>query len=473
MTNPIAKHRPLGSRCETTKPVLRYAEEPGSPVFHPGLRRTSDAGLPVLKSSRRRRPPRRRGVIFIIALAMITILTALLLVYAQEMRTEATASANQLAAARADTVEQGAEQWVLAQVETFTTPLSGNTTANNVGFGQTDLTTIPAAALAVGDPAKGGGYFWCLSPIPTDDQDYGFGIVDESSKCNLNVATADGLVNLPGMTQEAADSIVDWVSTGESPSASDGAKSSYYEGLGTDAYDCKDGPFDTVDELLLVKGVTPALMYGTDLNRDGVVDAAEQALGNGAAPAATLNGFNDRRGFANYVTCYTTRNVPGQPAVATGNRGGPVQRSVGLINVNTAPEAVLMTLPGLTQSDADALVAQRTQSAITGANTDITWVRTALASKYALVSPYITGRSYQYSADVVAVSGDGRSFRRVRIVVDARIQPAKIVYRKDLTDLGWPLPPDVRTSLRAGRGIPPDAAGSATDSMTTPSGVVQ
>ncbi len=95
-----------------------------------------------------------------------------------------------------------------------------------------------------------------------------------------------------------------------------------------------------------------------------------------------------------------------------------------------------------------------------------------LGAKYALLAPqrsgtgpsrraYITGTSFQYSADIVAVSGDGRSFKRVRIVVDARTQPAKIVYRKDLTDLGWPLPPDVRTELRP--GAPPAARRHAGD----------
>jgi hypothetical protein len=28
------------------------------------------------------------------------------------------------------------------------------------------------------------------------------------------------------------------------------------------------------------------------------------------------------------------------------------------------------------------------------------------------------------------------------------------LYRKDLTNLGWPLPDDIRTSLRSGQGLP-------------------
>jgi type II secretory pathway component PulK len=413
---------------------------------------------------RRRRPPQRRGVIFVIALAMVVILSALLLVYAQSMRTEATASANLLATARADAVEQGAEQWVMAQCETFTTPLSGNTIAANIGFGQTDITTIPAAGLQVGDPTKGGGYFWCLSPNPLDDQNYNFGIVDESSKVNLNVASANSLLTLPGITSEAADSIADWVDTDDNTTGSDGGESSYYEGL-AEPYECKNASFDTVDELLLVKGITPTMLYGTDLNRDGVIDAYEATLPNpaGSSTGITINGSSDRRGLVNYLTCYTTSQNPGQVSGATVSRGGVVRRTVGLINANTASEAVLMTLPGLSQTDTDAMISERTQQAITGASTDLTWVQTALGqAKYNLVSGYLTARSYQYSADIVAVSGDGRAFKRVRIVVDVRTQPAKIVYRKDLTDLGWPLPPDVRTSLRAGQGIPADAQGTVT-----------
>ena len=34
--------------------------------------------------------------------------------------------------------------------------------------------------------------------------------------------------------------------------------------------------------------------------------------------------------------------------------------------------------------------------------------------------------------------------------MDARQTPARVVYRKDLTALGWPLPEEVRLALRAG-----------------------
>jgi hypothetical protein len=121
----------------------------------------------------------------------------------------------------------------------------------------------------------------------------------------------------------------------------------------------------------------------------------------------------------------------------------------GLINVNTAPRQVLMCLPGLESSDADTILSQRGS----GDNTSIGWVFSALTpAKVSAIAGAITVRSYQYSADIVAVSGNGRAFRRVRIIVDATQTPAKVIYRKDLTAMGWPLPPEVRAQLRAGQG---------------------
>ena len=73
--------------------------------------------------------------------------------------------------------------------------------------------------------------------------------------------------------------------------------------------------------------------------------------------------------------------------------------------------------------------------------------------KLAAIGNRITGRSFQYSADIVAVSHDGRAFKRVRIVVDARNTPPKIIYRRDLTSLGWPLPQQIRDQLRSGQQI--------------------
>ena len=60
-----------------TTPVLRYSEEPGPPVFDPGLRRTSDAGLVVPKLPSSRTTPRRGYVLLIVLLLLALAAVAL------------------------------------------------------------------------------------------------------------------------------------------------------------------------------------------------------------------------------------------------------------------------------------------------------------------------------------------------------------------------------------------------------------
>jgi hypothetical protein len=126
----------------------------------------------------------------------------------------------------------------------------------------------------------------------------------------------------------------------------------------------------------------------------------------------------------------------------------------GLVNINTASEAVLMALPGMTQAYADDIISQRQSQD----QPTTSWINNVIPTGEArALALYITATSYQYSADIVAVSGDGRSFKRVRVVLDCTQVPAKIVYRKDMTSLGWPLPADLRDALRHGQPIPADA----------------
>ena len=71
---------------------------------------------------------------------------------------------------------------------------------------------------------------------------------------------------------------------------------------------------------------------------------------------------------------------------------------------------------------------------------DLSWLVAALPQdKLVGIGGSVTGLSKVFSADIVAVSQDGRAFKRVRIVIDGTNTPAKIIYRRDLTSAGWPL----------------------------------
>ncbi|RPI99290.1 MAG: hypothetical protein EHM36_16225, partial [Deltaproteobacteria bacterium] len=56
------------------------------------------------------------------------------------------------------------------------------------------------------------------------------------------------------------DSIQDWRDKDDLHRLS-GAENAYYQSL-PEPYNCKNGDFDTVEELLLVRGITPELFYG-------------------------------------------------------------------------------------------------------------------------------------------------------------------------------------------------------------------
>jgi hypothetical protein len=63
--------------------------------------------------------------------------------------------------------------------------------------------------------------------------------------------------------------------------------------------------------------------------------------------------------------------------------------------------------------------------------------------------PYVTPYSFQFAADIVAVGHHNRGFRRVRFIFDCSSGTPLIVFRQDLTYLGWPLGVKVHDQLFA------------------------
>ncbi|XHR30206.1 MAG: hypothetical protein ACFUZC_06530 [Chthoniobacteraceae bacterium] len=118
----------------------------------------------------------------------------------------------------------------------------------------------------------------------------------------------------------------------------------------------------------------------------------------------------------------------------------------GLVNPYTAPAAVLACLPGIGSAKAELLVTTRAQQTTEPAS--LAWVVSVLGQSDALkAGPYLTANSYQISVDVAAVGRNGRGYRRTRFVIDKSTGTARIVYRRNLTPLGWSLGSDVRQQL--------------------------
>lgn len=417
------------------------------------------------------------------------VLVGLVLVFSRSVRVDALASANYVSALEARATAQGATQYVLSRLAMF-------------GDDPTAVLGEPCEALQVGR-----GLFWVLRADLEEDRAYAFGLRDEAAKINLNSASIEMLLRLPGMTAELAGAIVDW-RDGNSEVSPGGAENEYYLLL-PQPYYCKNAPFESVEELLLVKDASPEILYGEDVNRNGVLDPNEND-GADSEPPDDGDGRLDR-GLLDYVTVYSSEpNVSrsGEERINVNQLGSQQQLAqllreaipddrffqvmdrvrsgrpfrnvldfyyrtdleasefaqvadrlttrneevlVGMVNVNTAPREVLLCLPELDESDAETLLAQRAD-----AGTDLTnlaWVAEALpAEKGTEIGDYISVASHQYSADIVAVSGDGRAYRRFRVVLDALSTPPRMLYGRDLTHLGWPLDPEIMELLRSGEG---------------------
>jgi DNA uptake protein ComE-like DNA-binding protein len=109
-----------------------------------------------------------------------------------------------------------------------------------------------------------------------------FGLTPESAKVDLNHASDEQLTSLltPLLTDlqienapELIAGILDWRDA-DQETRDGGAENTYYNTL-KPAYNAKNGPFDSVEELLLVRGITAAVLYGEDVNRNGILDRNE------------------------------------------------------------------------------------------------------------------------------------------------------------------------------------------------------
>ncbi len=132
--------------------------------------------------------------------------------------------------------------------------------------------------------------------------------------------------------------------------------------------------------------------------------------------------------------------------------------TTGLLNINTASapvmEALFMGLgvdQSTAQSAAQSLVTYRQQNP--NSLNAISWIVDALGNSSPVVQylananrDYITPESFQFTADIAAVGPFGRGYRRVKFIFDISEGTPKIIYRQDLSRLGWALGEKARTT---------------------------
>ncbi len=197
--------------------------------------------------------------------------------------------------------------------------------------------------------------------------EYSVRIIDESGKIDINAMTDANsdilrnlLKNLEVQEEEVntiVDSILDWKDADDLLHLS-GAEDEYYMSL-PNPYKPKNANFDTLEELLLVKGMTSEILYGS----------------------------KEKKGIINLLTIYSNK----------------IQ-----ININAAPKEVLMAIPGITPEIADSIISFREHDEIKNAAE----VGIPPGTKYV-----VFGDSLTYTVDSSGIKGNAKTGFNIRATV--------------------------------------------------------
>lgn len=180
-----------------------------------------------------------------------------------------------------------------------------------------------------------------IEPVEAIDQSSGkdnspwevnWKLIDESAKINVNLAAAELLSGLESLDEATVASILDWIDQDDVPNP-DGAENDYYSGLES-GYRCKNGPIDNIEELLLIKGISPEMFYGSNLDekisRSAQLDTDSVELLNGDSQ-------NNSVGLYDLLTVYGD----------------------GRININTASKEVLDAIPVLSDAAVSEIISRQ------------------------------------------------------------------------------------------------------------------
>ncbi len=341
-----------------------------------------------------------------------------------------------------------------------------------------------------------------------------YGVSDEESRLNANHASAEALGKLDGLTPAIAAAIIDWRDADDVVTPG-GAEVEYYTSL-PPPYLPRNGPFQTVGELLMVKGVTQELLYGEDANQNGLLDPNEDD-GNVSYPPDNHDGMLEAGWSENITMDSSVRNVnaagedrvkiqsadentlasvqgistdlakamvayrkqnqlesladlldvapvqnQGQPG-AQGNSGGPDAAAMGpgggqklisqellmeiadglttesgsdlagLVNINTANAAVLICLPGIDQSLAEAIIAYRQSN---GFFPNLAWLLKVPGLNrqiFKQLAPRVTARSETFRILSEGKIKSSSARQRIQVIVHVSARGLEtLAYREDL-----------------------------------------
>lgn len=216
----------------------------------------------------RKQATSNRGVALLLALVFIALMAALVFAFLFEMQVDASFAQNQgadfeaLLAARSAVVSG---MQILAE-----------------HYADVQDTAMPP----VDSEMDGSQWSLGVAFTPLNEATMHASIADEYGKINLNAlilyengvpepneplieALRHFFLERSDSAYDPVDAILDWLDYDDGDSTEpDGAESDYYLSLES-PYSCKNGPMDSIEELLLIKGITPELYFGNAEEQSG------------------------------------------------------------------------------------------------------------------------------------------------------------------------------------------------------------
>lgn len=274
-----------------------------------------------------RRQPARRGIALIIVLLMVMVLSILAFRFATLMKVETKLARNASHDVEMEWLgRSGIElaKYILANESTG--PFAMCDCLKQRWAGGPGESNSPVASIPMENFKLGNGTF-------------SIKIVDCDRKFNINVANEailnEALANVIGVDggqiPTIVQSILDWRDV-DDQTGPNGTESDTYRNF-TPPYEAKNGPLDDLSELLLVRGVSPAMYWGSSGG-----GAQMQVMNRPTGSRAS--GFEEPTYAVGLVDLFT----------AVGGRG---------MNVNTASATQLQIIPGINEFIAQAIITAR------------------------------------------------------------------------------------------------------------------
>ncbi|MFB3880240.1 MAG: general secretion pathway protein GspK [Armatimonadota bacterium] len=314
---------------------------------------------------------------------------------------------------------------------------------------------------------------------------------DACGRIDINQADVITLTRLTG-DEAVAAAIIDWRDEDDSTVTPDGAEAVYYESLPY-PYRPRNKPFETPGELLLVRGVTPAMYFGGDsgpgLADLVTVDSQSPNTDASGKSKMSLSEFRNwgEEAFRNSVmerlgsvlTLYEAEQIfLGLSALESGGEQGytslaqlmtvagldpaKVAQLVdyfcvetdatvrGKVNLNTAPVEVIAALPGSSVGLAQALVARRDQQPFASLGEAVAFLmeQPGGPALFGQMIDRVTTKSSTFLVEAMGRTETGRGFRTL-VALMRRMQDDVLVIRQSEED--WPLRPLPARQIRTAR----------------------